>query len=442
MIRRDVLKWGAVILLVVFSLMLLPAYEYFKPDEPIASTLGVTPLSIHGGGAGHAPSCEWREQPNAAVPDNASSYLTGMEYKVLEKAKLDCSMDPQCKGVQAILRNGIPTYLLTATSRADPVSGRMGTAFYEKKDCSRDPQDAPCQWGEEQKDRAPKHDTLNHFFPTLYTAKIGCYERSDCTGITKDDKDNFYYLSNDSDLHEKKGKTYYKKVKCPHKHHDDDGGGGGGSGGGGDCSWPAPTAHRQIQGGQTALIPMPPFNSRNEAQQECAKKSECKGVARFGDWFGLSKTTETSHNEGEFDFTEKPGGCGDSQPKYSPGPSTSFPPIDNILGGDKADSSDGTKAGAGYGPGAMYGKDKPSKPWFQGSDEDNYVAKSSLVPCTCTTHSMGCAKHSGGRDQSKAPGDMDGAMPNQGGIMKPFSRAFENQEEPSGFLNTFNAFMR
>jgi hypothetical protein len=360
MIRSDVLKWGAVILLVLLSLMLLPSNEYFKPDEPIASTMGVTPLSIHGGGAGHAPSCEWREQAGSAVPDKASSYLTGMEYKVLDKAQLDCSMDPQCKGVQATLRSGIATYLLTATNRADPMPGRMGTAFYEKKDCSRDPQDPPCQWGEEQKDRAPKHDTLNHFFPTLYTAKIGCYERSECKGITKDDKDNFYYLSNDSDLYEKKGKTFYKKVKCPHKHHDDDGDGGDG---------------------------------------------------------GMHK--------------------------YSPGPSTSDPPIDNILGGDKADRSDGTKAGAGYGPGAMYGKPKPPRSWFQGSDEDNYVAKSSLVPCTCTTHSMGCAKHSGGREQSRAPGDMDGSIKaeDQTGVMKPFSRAFENQEEPSGFLNTFNAFM-
>jgi hypothetical protein len=120
--------------------------------------------------------------------------------------------------------------------------------------------------------------------------------------------------------------------------------------------------------------------------------------------------------------------------------------VDDIMDGDSADKSDGTKAGAGYGPGAMYGKGRKgsAKPWFQGSEEDNYIAKSALVPCTCTTHSMGCAKHAGGRESSRAPGDMDSdkrGSPNQYGIMKPFSKAFENQEEPSGFLNAFNAFM-
>jgi len=105
---------------------------------------------------------------------------------------------------------------------------------------------------------------------------------------------------------------------------------------------------------------------------------------------------------------------------------------------------------------------------------------------------MGCARHGSGKDSSKAPGDMDGTgydpdrtsskykrrdgpsdgapgpggsggtnananapggsggsgpgsqepqTPNQYGIMKPFSSAFSRQEEPSGFLNTFNAFM-
>jgi hypothetical protein len=137
----------------------------------------------------------------------------------------------------------------------------------------------------------------------------------------------------------------------------------------------------------------------------------------------------------------------DERTIYSPGLSRSDPPVDDILGGDKADSSDGSKAGAGTGPGAMYGRHRRNapKPWFVSSPEDNYVEKSSLVPCTCTTHSMGCAKHAGGREHSRAPGDHDYdpyPTPDQYGIMKPFSSSFLNQEEPSGFLNTFNAFMR
>ena len=448
MIRDGVIKWALIALLALFAFMLLPAYEYFTPNEPIASTLGVVPLSMKKGMGGEAPVCSWETKEGKAPKDKPTSYLTGTEYKVLEKAKIDCSMDSSCRGVLGRTKNGnLPNYYLMSTDTVESYTGSDKVAFHKKKEgCTKDPLDPPCEWSEPQKDMAPKNDTLNYFFPTLYTAQIGCADRDDCVGITKDDDTNFYYLSNEDKLHEKKGKTFYKKRKC--SKHDDDGGGEGG-GNGGSCSWPEPKTKRQIKGGQTALIPAPPFNSRSEAEKECAKKAECKGVARFGDWFGLSKTAETVDNDGPFDFTEKPSGC--SQSDYSSGPSTSWPPVDDIMdgGSGKADKSDGTRAGAGYGPGAMYGNGKQSKPWFQGSEEDNYIAKSALVPCTCTTHSMGCAKHAGGRESSKAPGDMDGGgdggyggSPNQYGIMKPFSKAFENQEEPSGFLNAFNAFMK
>jgi len=367
MIRIEVVKWGAVILLALLAFMLLPAYEYFTPDEPIATTLGVTPMSIRNGGGGEPPTCEWIKKDNSAVPDRASSYLTGMEYKVIEKAKIDCSMDPLCKGIQATSRKGgVEVFRLTTVGRAESSSEGYGATFYEKKDCSRDPQDPPCEWGEPQKDRAPKQDTLNHFFPTMYTAQIACAERPDCKGITKDDKENFFYLSNDDELRERQGRTFYKKRKC----HKRDGG--------------------KVEGG----------------------------------------------DEGTRDWKREDGG--DMPFGYSPGPSKSDPPIDDILGGNKVQRSDGSEAGAGRGPGFMEERHKP-RPWWQGTEEDNYVAKSSLVPCTCTTHSMGCQKHGGGKDQSWAPGDMGG--PEQYGVMKPFSSAFINQEEPSGFLNTFNAFL-
>jgi hypothetical protein len=64
MIRIEVVKWGAVILLALLAFMLLPAYEYFTPDEPIATTLGVTPLSIRNGGSGQPPTCEWIKKDN------------------------------------------------------------------------------------------------------------------------------------------------------------------------------------------------------------------------------------------------------------------------------------------------------------------------------------------------------------------------------------------
>jgi len=83
---------------------------------------------------------------------------------------------------------------------------------------------------------------------------------------------------------------------------------------------------------------------------------------------------------------------------------------------------------------------------------DSYILKSSLVPCTCTTHTMGCEKHAGGTAYSVAPGDHDSTAPTaqgnsdqgtaqrQSGLMRPFSSAFSNQGEPTGFLNSFSAF--
>ena len=81
---------------------------------------------------------------------------------------------------------------------------------------------------------------------------------------------------------------------------------------------------------------------------------------------------------------------------------------------------------------------------------DAYIRKSSLVPCTCTKHSMGCERHGSGKDSSKVPGDKDGAFADgksdqfsaqdQNGLKRPFSKAFEEQGEPTGFLNSFAAF--
>lgn len=80
---------------------------------------------------------------------------------------------------------------------------------------------------------------------------------------------------------------------------------------------------------------------------------------------------------------------------------------------------------------------------------DSYILKSSMVPCTCTNFSMGCEKHAGSTPSSTAPGDKDPAAPgksdqsaaqNQNGLRRPFSKAFEKQGEPTGFLNSFSAF--
>lgn len=82
---------------------------------------------------------------------------------------------------------------------------------------------------------------------------------------------------------------------------------------------------------------------------------------------------------------------------------------------------------------------------------NDYVKKSSLVPCICTTHSMGCPLHGNGKISSVVPGDQDQVpqdyasaftkAENQFNIMKPFNMAFQ-KEDVQPFLNSFNAFTR
>jgi hypothetical protein len=76
--------------------------------------------------------------------------------------------------------------------------------------------------------------------------------------------------------------------------------------------------------------------------------------------------------------------------------------------------------------------------------EDKYVLKSSLVPCV----SGNCGSRvPGGNDGNFTPGG-SGDMFGPGGteqddaIKKPFSEAFSSENEPVGYLNSFNAFMK
>lgn len=85
---------------------------------------------------------------------------------------------------------------------------------------------------------------------------------------------------------------------------------------------------------------------------------------------------------------------------------------------------------------------EPGPQGIQG--EDKYVLKSSLVPCV----SGNCGSRvPGGNDGNFTPGGSSG-MFGPGGteqddaIKKPFSAAFSNENEPVGYLNSFNAFMK
>lgn len=77
---------------------------------------------------------------------------------------------------------------------------------------------------------------------------------------------------------------------------------------------------------------------------------------------------------------------------------------------------------------------------------DEYVLKSSLVPCTCPTYSASCPSHAGSMPSSKTPGDKDQditeAKPDQSKISKPFSQAFPQETDPQPFLTSFASFSR
>jgi len=79
----------------------------------------------------------------------------------------------------------------------------------------------------------------------------------------------------------------------------------------------------------------------------------------------------------------------------------------------------------------------------------NFTKKSSLVPCTCTKFSVGCGKHAGSKDSSKAPGDhedgKDGKKNRPGDETSAGPAAYTqigpSEDDIPGFLNSFNAFM-
>jgi hypothetical protein len=74
---------------------------------------------------------------------------------------------------------------------------------------------------------------------------------------------------------------------------------------------------------------------------------------------------------------------------------------------------------------------------------NDYVLKSSLVPCSCPDYSGSCPTHAGSSPSSRYPGDKDSDVtemkPDQSGMRK----SFPNQPgDPQPFLTGFGAFNR
>jgi hypothetical protein len=70
--------------------------------------------------------------------------------------------------------------------------------------------------------------------------------------------------------------------------------------------------------------------------------------------------------------------------------------------------------------------------------QNRYVLKSSLVPCTCGSQGMSCPQHAGSYPSSTVPG----ALNEDEEIKKPFSVAFAGETNPVGYLNSFAAFSK
>ena len=195
-----------------------------------------------------------------------------------------------------------------------------------------------------------------------------------------------------------------------------------------------------------------------QAKYKAAEDKRAKDLLEAADWLAKNKTLSPA------DFTkawEKKYGSVDSTVteaewlKWVTGTTTSTDKgIDSnnrAIDAVGAATKDATSTlGSVSGMSGMRGKWEQGPKGSVGDSEkwatpgDAYILKSSMVPCTCTTHSMGCERHAGSKQESFAPGDLDGnfqyRIQPQSGLMRPFSQAFLNQGEPSGFLNSFGAF--
>jgi hypothetical protein len=419
--NEEQLVWGVLALVVGYIL-----YTFFFAGGGIE-------------GLSNPPKCTWATPVTIGkIPSmGISDFLSGYSYTTTDAAKAQCSIEPDCVGIlgttstirvadtsSAGYHPESRTYWKLSKSKTTVQNTDPAIQYIEKKVCTGgDVPTSDCTFNETgMADRKPKVNTLGTKYSTLLSAKVGCSGNSKCEGIDSR-PDGFFYLSDSSTVETGTGYTFFKKISCP-------------------------TAQDEFAGDKDIAV--------DRAKYKAEEDKRAKDLLDAADWLAKNKTLSPA------DFTkawEKKYGSVDSTVteeewlKWVTGTTTDkgTDSKNRAIDAVGAAAKDATSTlGSVSGMSGMNGK------WNQGpkgsvgdSDKwstpgDAYILKSSMVPCTCTTHSMGCERHSGSHRESFAPGDLDGnfqyRIQPQSGLMRPFSQAFLNQGEPTGFLNTCSAF--
>ena len=424
-------------------------------------------------------NCTWAPSTTARLPSmGVSDFLSGYEYLTSNAAQNDCGEDPRCTGIvgttrteliteqNGVQRNVTRTYWKMSSSTISSANTNQNIQYIAKVSCPSDNNVAPtsmCTFESVGTANTNAYgNNLNTQYKTLLEAKTACSTNPSCRGIVQK-PDNFFYLSDTSRTTGMKGYRFFDKVSCPTV-----------------CSYSAGLANITASGSTFTEQ----YTNMTDAQVACSSNNKCMAVVKdSNDVFYMSSTKVTTGKTG-YTFYEKKedtcvsgadsggggrggrggddnddGGRGydrrrgdddDDDDERRGSRNRAIPPvgprpgwIDSTLGRMSGEYS-GMTGGDGDGDGGA-GKSWSDRPGRGGdSPGDAYILKSSMVPCTCTTHSMGCERHGGGRDSSIVPGDLDGDFQyrtqSQSGLRRPFSQAFLNQGEPTGFLNSFSAF--
>jgi len=434
--QEEYLVWGLLAILLGYIL-----YNFFTGSREF---FGAT-----------SNNCTWAPSTTARLPSmGISDFLSGYEYLTSNAAQNDCGADPRCTGIvgttrteliteqNGVQRNVTRTYWKMSSSTISSANTNQNIQYIAKVSCPSDNNVAPtsmCTFESVGTANTNAYgNNLNTQYKTLLEAKTACSTNPSCRGIVQK-PDDFFYLSDTSRTTEMRGYRFFDKISCPTV-----------------CSY-APGLANITASGNTFTEQ---YTNMTDAQVACSSNNKCMAIVKdSNDVFYMSSTKVTTGKTGYTFYDKKEdtcvsgGGSGGERreerreddddgrgsrnraiPPVGPRPGW----IDSTLGRMSGDYSGMTGGDGGA------GKSWSDRPGRGGSPGDAYILKSSVVPCTCTTHSMGCERHGGGMDSSIVPGDLDGNFQyrtqSQSGLKRPFSQAFLNQGEPIGFLNSFSAF--
>lgn len=420
---------------------------------------------FEGDGIGSAvdPStCTWAPATTTRIPSmGVNDFLSGYEYLTSNAAETDCAGDPRCTGIVGTTRteivteqNGVEhsvtrTYWKMSTSTISSANTNLNIQYIAKISCPSDNNVAPtnmCTYDTHGMRNTDAYgNKLNTQFKTLLDAKVACSGNASCRGIVQK-PDDFFYLSDTSrTTGGMEGYKFFNKLSCPTV-----------------CTYESGLTNIDASGNTYT----DQFTNLTDAQVACSSNLYCMGVVKdTNNVFYTSSTDNTIGKTGYMFYKKKRDTCTSGSDDSGGGrggddwwrreerreerrdenraiPPVGPPPdwIDSTLGRMSGEYSWMT---GGDGEGGR----RDDERWWERIYEkpgDAYIRKSAMVPCTCTTHSMGCERHGGGLESSIVPGDLDGNFQyrwqNQSGLRRPFSQSFLDQGEPTGFLNSFSAF--